>query len=328
MRRLARYAVRFLLGLLLLAAAGLAWAHWAIRQERAPLPDAAAIAAAARAGGDLPIRLAMVNTASQAMPRSTVLDAGADPHPHEAYVMSHPAFVLEWADGRLLLVDAGMTPAQAQDFGVALEWLGGAQAMVAHGAVADGLGAAAARAGGIVFTHLHSDHVGGLAGLCDAAPQRPLAVFMTDAQAQRPNYTTRGGLQAVADAPCARPSAPGPGPLAALPGFPGVYVIAAAGHTPGSQIVLAFVQDGAAVRPYAFTGDIVNALDGALADVPKPLLYRTLVVPEDGDRQAELRAFLRRLRDDAGFTLLVSHDQRALERAGVPAFRRSDQDER
>jgi hypothetical protein len=64
----------------------------------------------------------------------------------------------------------------------------------------------------------------------------------------------------------------------------------------------------------------VNNLDGILADVPKPFLYRTVLVPEDGPRQAELRAFLKRLRDDAGFTLLVSHDQRALVASGVPAF--------
>jgi len=320
MRRLLRYAVRLLLGLVLFAAAGLAWAHWSIRQERAPLPAPDAIAAAAAAGGDLPVQLSVINTASQAMPRGSVLDAGGDPRPQEGYVMSHPAFVLEWADGRLLLIDAGMTRAQALEFGRPVEWLAGGQPTQVHGSAAEHLGASAARVGGIVFTHLHNDHVGGIAALCAAGGQ-PLPAFMTRAQAERGNYTTRPGLAALAAADCARPTALDGGALKPVPGFPGVHVIDAGGHTPGSQIILAFVQGPDGVRRYAFTGDIVNALDGVLADVPKPLLYRTVIIPEDGLRQAELRAFLKRLHDEAQFTLVVAHDQRAIEASGVPAYR-------
>lgn len=319
MRRLLRYVVRLVIGLIVLAAGGLAWAHYSIRQERAPLPGLDAIAAAAAGGGDLPVTLAIINTASQAMPRSGVLEPAADPRPQEVYVMSHPAFALTWADGRMLLIDVGMTPEQAIEFGKPVELLAGAQPTAAHGSVAEQLGAAASQVGGVVFTHTHSDHVGGIAALCEAAGH-PIPAFMTLAQAQRPNYTTRPGLTAIAESGCAQPTGLGDAPLKPLPGFPGVYVIDAGGHTPGSQIVLAFVQDGDGVRRYAFTGDIVNHLDGVLHDVPKPLLYRTLIIPEDGDRQAELRRFLKQLHDQQQFTLLVSHDQRALGESGVPAY--------
>src|SRR5215470_8692592 len=85
------------------AAGGLAWAHVAIRRERAPLPSPETIASAAQ-DDELPVRLSVINTASQPMPRSAVLDPHRDPNPHAPYVMSHPSFVLEWADGRILLV--------------------------------------------------------------------------------------------------------------------------------------------------------------------------------------------------------------------------------
>jgi len=321
MRRVLRLIVRLVFAAIVFALAGLGWAHWSIRQERAPLPTLAAVNAAATAGGDLPVRLSIVNTASQPMPRSAVLDPGGDPHPTEAFVMSHPSFVLQWADGRLLLVDVGMTPEQAIQFGKPIEMLGG-QAARPLGAVADQLGDATARVQGVVFTHPHTDHVGGIGALCTALG-RPLHAFMTHAQAERPNYTTRPGLQALRDASCVQPALLDGGALMPVAGFPGVQVIDAGGHTPGSQIILVAVQGADGVRRYAFTGDIVNNLDGILADVPKPFVYRTFLVPEDGTRQAELRAFLKRLRDDAGYTLLVSHDQRALEASGVPAFQRA-----
>jgi len=265
------------------------------------------------------VRLSIINTASQEMPRGAVLAAGRDPHPERPYVMSHPSFVLEWADGRMLLVDVGMTPEEAASFGKPLELLADAAPMQTLGSTAARLGADAARVRGVVFTHLHTDHVGGLAALC-AAVGHELDVPMTEAQADRPNFTTRPGRKEVDTAGCARVTKLRGGGLMPLPGFPGVWVIAAGGHTPGSQIVLAAVRTGDGVRRYAFTGDTVNNIDGVLDDVPKPFVYRTFLVPESERRQQELRGYLKRLRDEAGFTLLVSHDQRALEASGVPSW--------
>ena len=296
-------------------------AHLAVGREAAPLPTLDAIAAAADVGtviADAPRRLSVINTASQAMPRAAVLAGDRDPHPGQPFVMSYPAFVLEWGDGRLLLVDTGMTRDGARAFGRPIEWLGGADAIQPHGSVAEVLGDAAGRVQGIVFTHLHVDHVGGITDLCQRL--HSVRVPMTEPQAEHLNYTTRPGLDLLQDAGCVRLEGVSGGPLFPVPGFPGVFLIDAGGHTPGSEIVLAFVANGAGLHRYAFTGDIVNNIDGVTYDVPKPLLYRTLIVPESDARQAELRAYLKRLHEEGEFTLLVSHDQGAIDASGVPAW--------
>lgn len=319
MRLLLRWLLRAVVGLALFAAGVLYLAHRAVDAERAPLPAVADVAALPPVD-DQPLRLSIINTASQPMPRAGVLDAGRDPAPDQPYVMSHPAFALEWADGRLLLIDVGMTRAQAEAFGRPIEWLQrGAGPIAPHRSTAEALGTDAARVRGVIFTHPHNDHTGGLAALC-AAVGHDLPVFMTVAQAERPNYTTRPGLADIRDAPCARPTRLDGGPLLPVPGFPGVAVIDAGGHTPGSQIVLAQVGSGDVVRRYAFTGDTVNHADAIAHDIPKPWLYRTFIIPESEARQTELRRFLAALQAQAAVQPLVSHDQLALERSGVPAW--------
>ncbi len=317
--------------IVLLAGAGgvLAWAHAGVRRERAPLPSvAAAVAAVQGAGG--PVRLAIANTASQEMPRSGVLDASRDPASESPYVMSHPSFVLEWDDDRILLVDTGMDRAGAGNFGRPIESLLGGGPIRPHQSLAAQLGEAADRVEGILFTHLHEDHAGGIVELCRGRT-RPLRVFMTEAQDERGNYTTgatrrlladtRRGAQTEADPPCVEVTRIGSGGAQLVPGFPGVAVIAAGGHTPGSQIVLAAVSGADGRFLAGFTGDIVNHIAGIDHDVPKPTLYRLLVVPEAEERQGELRRFLRALRDEAGVRLLVSHDEFQLASSRVPAWR-------
>lgn len=304
-------------GLLLLGAGGLGWAHWAIRSERSPLPTVEAV-------GRLepgPVRLAWINTASQAMARAVVLDPERDPRPEAPYVMSHPSFVLEWADGRILLIDAGMTREGAEEFGGPLEMLAGAEPIRPHGSVGEKLGAAGSRVRGLVFTHLHADHVGGVPELCEGAAG-PISVFMTPAQAERSNYTTRPGLSILNRTACLeRQILPdGREPLRPLAGFPGVAAIAAAGHTPGSQLILARLGEGDSARTYAFAGDIANNIDGIMQDIDKPALYRWLIVPEDSVRLRALRGFLRALAREQNVAVLVSHDELDLERSGLPAF--------
>jgi len=301
------------------AAVGLTWAHWEINGERAPLPDRMLVTLGAAMFTDLPIRLSVLNTASQAMPRSAVLDPSRDPKPTEPYVMSHPAFVLEWKDGRILLIDSGMTREGALDFGRPLQWLAGAAPMEPHGSAAEKLGAARQRVQGIVFTHLHQDHVGGITELC-AGLEHPLRVFMTEAQAERPNFTTRSGLKLLEKSTCVRQERLPDARLKPLPGFDGVFVIDAGGHTPGSQVVVAVVVGPDGGHGYVFTGDIVNNIDGITYDIPKPFLYSLVIVPEDRQRLQQLRNYLKGLRDANNFTLLVSHDQKALEQSGVPGW--------
>jgi glyoxylase-like metal-dependent hydrolase (beta-lactamase superfamily II) len=301
------------------AAGGLTWMHLQVQQARSPLPLVGDLLAVADA--DLPTKVSVIETAQQATSRAGVLDPGADPRPDAPYVMTHPSFVIEWADGRLLLVDTGMSRDAAVDFGRTLERLSSAQPLEPRPTVAVALGSAASRVKGIVFTHLHVDHVDGLTELC-ARIGTPVKVFMTGAQLDSWTLFTAPGKRIVAEAACAdRVRIGGPPPLIPLAGFPGVGVIAAAGHTPGSQAIVAAVRGGdGAVRRYIFSGDITNTIDGVRGDIPKPLLYRLVIVPEDDDRLGELRRYLRALEKEQSFTIVVSHDQNHLKTTGIPAW--------
>jgi len=316
MRRLLRLlaiavalAVALPVGLLL-------WTHWAIRQVGGPLPSVAEIRALP-VPADAPVDVLAVDTATQPMPRSLVLEADLDPDPDAPYLMSHPSFLLRWADGRGLFVDLGMDPEAAREFGAAGEWVG-ASSIATHGAAATLLsrwipsGPLA-----VVFTHLHSDHVQGAVALCAGRARGEIALFQTRPQAERSNYTTWPGRRLLNEAGCLRPETLADERLAAVPGYPGVHVFHAAGHTPGSQVVIAQVRDRDRVRTLVFSGDVVNHVDGVRQDVPKPLLYRLLVTPEADGRLGEVRRLLAALESELGAEIAVAHDRLQLESLGL-----------
>jgi glyoxylase-like metal-dependent hydrolase (beta-lactamase superfamily II) len=314
-RRLAR-ALGVLLGLVLLGATVvLALAHREIRGRDPELPsDAEVLALAAVPGG--PVALAWHETARQPMPRGLVLASSADPDGAAPYVMSHPSFALAFADGRLLLVDLGMEREAALAFGRPMEWTGAAPLEFASGAAA-ALGPAAARVGGALFSHLHADHVEGLLALCAARGGAALPVFQTAAQAERSNHTTRPGRRLLEQAGCAARQRLPEGRLATVPGFPGVAVVDAAGHTPGSQVVLAVLAGG---RRLAFTGDVANHVEGIRRNIGKPALYSLLLVPEAPARLARVRGWLGHLERELGFELVVAHDEAQLASLALPGF--------
>ena len=319
MGRLVLRVLFVLAGVLVLAAVvvvgGIGWAHHALVQLRTPLPPAATVAAWA-AEGDVPIRLSWINTATQTLPRAAVVDEGGSAEAGAAFRMAYPVFALEWADGRLLLVDAGMDEAAARAFGAPIERVTGGEAIEPLTDVAAALGAARERVAGIVFTHLHEDHVQGLAALCRAGGA-PIDVLIGQPQFDHANYTTRGGVQAIPKAPCGRVRMLASGPIEALPGFPGTAAVPVAGHTPGSQLIVARVGTGAGAALYVLAGDVVNAFAAIERDLPKPWLYRTFAVPEDEGRLGELRRYLRTLETQFAAVVLPSHDQMRLEAAPI-----------
>jgi glyoxylase-like metal-dependent hydrolase (beta-lactamase superfamily II) len=307
-----------------IAATGLLFAHRAMRALDPPFPDEAKLMAAG-GSGDLPVRLRWIDTASQAMPRSAVLEPSLDPEAEQPYVMAHTAFVLEWADGRIFLVDLGMDPEAARAFGRPLELVSGAEPIEPRGGAAEWLGDAALRVSGVAFTHLHVDHTEGAASLCGAVA-RTLPVFQTPLQAERSNYTTRPARAQIEAADCLSPQRLVGEPPFEVPGFPGLLVIPMAGHTPGSQVFVVHLrdQDGASapLRTFVLTGDVVNHMDGLRLDLPKPRLYSLLVVPEATERLDRVRRYLRGLMEQHGVTPLVSHDLRQLEASRIPAWSR------
>jgi len=319
--RFLRRLVLVLIGVVALAAVtaavAITWVRADVKAQRGPLPPVEVVAKAP-ASTELPTRVSWINTASQFVPRSALIDPAGDPDAGAWSRMSFPAFVLEWADGRILLVDAGMDGPAARAFGVPIERVLGADPVEPSADVAAALGRARERVAGIVFTHLHDDHVQGIESLCRTSA-RPIEALVAAPQAEHPNYLTRGGLDAIKSSPCLHFTELPSGPMVDLPGFPGVSVVAAAGHTPGTQLIVAHLGARGA-RPIVIAGDVVNSADGIERDVPKPWLYRLLVVPEDDERLGELRRYLRDLEQRFGATVLVSHDQASLETSGVTAF--------
>jgi len=268
---------------------------------------------------DLPVHLAWINTASQKMPRSAVLDPSLDPTPSAPYVMSHPSFVLEWADGRMFLIDAGMDHDSAVAFGRPIEWLSGGEPIQPLVSSAERLGAALTRVEGIAFTHEHTDHTSGVAELCRPRT-RPIPLFQNPLQVQEANFTTRPGQRQLVEAGCLESKLVESGPLFAVPGFSGLLFFAAAGHTPGSQVFVAHVRGKDSVRTWIFTGDVVNQIDGVRQNIPKPAFYSAFVVPESTARLDTVRRFLAVLERDHGVGLLVSHDQLSIEASGIAPY--------
>jgi glyoxylase-like metal-dependent hydrolase (beta-lactamase superfamily II) len=317
---------RILLGLLslvlaavLFALGGLFLAKRAIVGLNPPLPSVPEVLAF-DPSSDLPVRLSWINTASQRMPRSAALESSLDPSPRSPYVLSIPAFVVEWADGRMFLVDLGMDAQSAVDFGKLTELVMGGKRMEPHGDVVEQLGDAVKRVAGVSFTHEHIDHTTGALALCKAHPE-PIKLFLGRLWSDSSNYTTRPGLDILARAKClARHTLEG-GPLITIPGFPGLAFFAAAGHTPGSQVFVVHVRSGDDdVKTWLLVGDIANNLDGIRQNVPKPSFYSTFVTPESTLRLDLLRRYLGSLEREHGVGILVSHDELALEASGLPKF--------
>jgi glyoxylase-like metal-dependent hydrolase (beta-lactamase superfamily II) len=302
-------------GVLVLVAAASLWAaHRDIAAIDPPLPEPSALMNVWPDAG-LPVRLSWLNTASQPSPRSSVLEASLDPDTDAPYVMSHPAFMLEWADGRVFLVDTGMTREAAIDFG-AMPALVGADAIEPLGSIAEQLGDSVRRVAGVAFTHLHQDHTSGITTLCQGR-EGPLPVYQAPLQFERGNYTTLASEAHLRQAECAARTRLDGGALD-VPGFPGLRVIQAGGHTPGSQVFVVRVAGADGLKSYLLTGDVVNHIDGVRLNLPKPHLYSLLLVPESTGRLARMRVWLKGLADRHGATLLVSHDQLALEASGLP----------
>ncbi len=283
--------------LLLVAGCGvvLVEAHWEIRSVTPALPEPADLAVVAEAAG--PVRVSYLNTSRQDFMGGK---------------MAHPSFVLEWADGRIFLIDAGMRPEVALQFGRPFEWLEGSDPAETFGAVGTQLGPASARVAGAAFTHLHHDHTDGLSTVCDAGGQG-VRLFQTPDQATRQNFGTWPGVASLERVGCAERAMLPAEPLAALTGFPGLAAIAVGGHTPGSTAYVARVGG----TTWFFSGDITNTLADLLEDRPKPAIYSLLIVPEATSRMALLRRWVKRMVDAPGSKLVVSHDRGALEATGM-----------
>jgi glyoxylase-like metal-dependent hydrolase (beta-lactamase superfamily II) len=263
----------------------------------------------ARSPQGLPIAFDHALTAWQRSPRSLVLSGDRIPGEPDPYVMTHPLFWFTHADGTVLLVDAGLRPAEAASFGRSQEWVGADAPRCDPGALTR-IPAEAIRAG--VFSHLHVDHLDGLNALC--APGRPVPIRLSPEQeSSEERFEARGRalLDELETEGCVvrQPFALVGSGLEApeVGGFRGIHRVAVPGHTPGSQLIVAFVSAGGPEpRAIVIAGDVVNHRFGYRHDRPKPWWYRKLLVREDDEQQASNRRLLARLEQE-GFEIWVNH---------------------
>lgn len=282
---------------------GVALSHQLLGREEVPATsdfvlDRAALAVLAKSlPGALPLRVNHEVVALASLPRGAVF-AGEPMDPHR---MVHGVYQVVYADG-FLLIDSAFGEAYFEE-NMAGE--GNRYDAVAFGHVLRAM----ASARSIIPTHEHSDHIGGL-GQTDDPVGLASRVVMNRAQVENPE-TVELLPGALLDAVV---PIPGDAPRAIAPG---VVVVPAAGHTPGSQIVYVLLEDG---RELFFIGDVAWHLDAL-----RNLHYRPRLVTDwflDEDRAAVLAQFrtLNGLLDQPGVQVVVSHDaeqRRELVRSGA-----------
>jgi len=160
------------------------------------------------------------------------------------------------------------------------------------------LQAALASADLIVFTHEHSDHIDGVLTHADFANIRS-RTRITTAQLSQADYW--------ADYPPELLEGYEPLTYDGMHAFaPGIVLIEAAGHTPGSQIVYVHLANG---QEYFFIGDVAWNYEGIERVIPRPNAVDWLFLGEDRPRT---HAQVAELKDIAaanpGLAIIVGHD--------------------
>lgn len=277
-----------LLLLLIWLGVTLALAHVQVRGSRTAPPTDAALAALKNEQG--PVALHFLNTSEQ---------------PLEEETLTHSVFVLQWADGSLFLIDAGMSESRAVDFGELIALLLGGEGPTVHGTVGSLLGDKLLDVKGIGFTHLHIDHTEGLSTLCDSGRQS-IRLVQTQWQQEEHNFNTREGASIV-ESSCLD----GAGDWKSL--FPGLGVFPIGGHTPGSTLFATWIDE----QLFLFPGDTTNSKREILQDSGKGAIYSYLLVPEDTRQTAALRKWLKQKDSQPSVRVLVSHDLEDIRQQGV-----------
>ena len=283
------------------------------------LPDYRQIMASRQA--HLPTAIHFLPTASRSIARDLVLNAQQDSMPKGEVDLSFPAFVLTWSDGRRFVIDGGLEANPKGSFLRLVEWLVNSvdgQPMLYQQALHKRLDVASIQ--GLGLTHLHKDHTAGLKGLCAAGAQ--MTTYQTVEQFTMQNYLTFGGDDDLAAMTCSTRLvlAEQDSLLRDVQGFPGLFLVHVAGHTPGSQVFIAHVRRPTGVTTYVIGGDIANHQDGVTHNIGKPFWYSRWLVPENLAQMRRLREWLKSLASRHQLQVLLSHDLRALNDSGVPAL--------
>ncbi len=274
--------------------------HLQVRGVEPPLPDDAQLRALLSVDNG-PVSVRFVNTSTQQLPTGR---------------LGHVVLLAEWANGNVLMLDAGMDRANAIEFGRLMETALGADPAVPHGNIVELLGDKIQRIVGVGFTHLHIDHTQGIEPFCEA--RGPGArVYQTSWQAELHNFNTEQGASIVANS-CLQPGALSGEGIMTIDDLPGVGVVGLGGHTPGSTL-FAIADKG---RLWLVSGDTTNTKTDLLTNTGKGFLYSYLLVPENTTRTEELRLWFARLDSNPDMTVIVPHDVGDIEASGMLEFTR------
>jgi glyoxylase-like metal-dependent hydrolase (beta-lactamase superfamily II) len=206
--------------------------------------------------------------------------------------------------GRTIVIDTGYPLAVAREAGAASydvrAWQRIQRAMT--------------QASDIVVTHEHADHLGGLM----ASPT--LTALLTKARLT-PEQIAQSDRTAPLHWPSALIAAYRPLVYRGLYSLaPGVVLIGAPGHTPGSQMIYVRRADG---REFLFMGDVASAADNIRLQRMRPRFTTSFSGIANDDRRAvmlQIAAIGRLHRRDPGLVLVPGHDAlefRRLERSGL-----------
>lgn len=245
--------------------------------------------------GELPVEVRLEEIATATLPGKLMM-AGKS---WDGVEMAHVVFQLLWADGRYLLIDS------AQDRGMHEATPGGDPF---QDAAWEQIVTAMEGATQVVITHEHPDHLGGVARHPRPEAIAPIVRLTSEQLANDKELAAIDFPESLRDQ--LEPLDYDDVVVIA----PGVVLKKAPGHTPGSQMVFVTFADG---RERLFVGDVVWNLDAILE-----LRYRTRLITDwviGEDREAainQLRA-LRDLYDQGGVDIVVSHDRRTHESAGI-----------
>lgn len=292
--------------LLVLAALALAYvlvpAHLQIREISPDLPTKADLEKL-KGSADGPVKLSFISTST---------------HRAGDIFLGHNSFVVEWADGKILLVDLGMDRKVAVEFGKLFETVLGGDPAISQGTLPELMGDDLQRVKGVAFTHLHQDHVQGIEPICASGVRKIIGVQTSD-QMTKHNYNTVDQIEMLRNSSCVEQRA-----LAEnsnIPkSFPGVGIYPLGGHTPGSTLFAIPIGD----TLWLLSGDISNSRDDLLENRGKGFIYSYLLVPEDEARLGKLRIWLTDLDKDPGINVIVSHDAAALIESGMDEWKTTE----
>jgi len=205
--------------------------------------------------------------------------------------MTHGAWQVVYADGSFGLIDSAFPEAGLQQMNPDAVFDPDAWTSIEH---------ALTGAKWIVITHEHGDHVGGISAF--AEPERLIGrLALTKEQLANDAELARSHFP---DALRAKLTPIGYERYYAL--APGVVLVKAAGHTPGSQLVYVALGTG---RELLFVGDVAWHMDQIRQLWYRPRLVTDFFIGEDrGAVMGQLRTLRNLAATHPALQIVVSHD--------------------